>query len=215
MPSDSNRKGSQNKNDQELVNTLGNPLASEEEWLHANDKLGDYKPNATATEKSQKHSRHLGEVAILAAMGLGIVGLINLMQPSNVVVRPVNHPVIQPGAVPSETTAAGTKPEVDFGPYMADLQRNIKHSWYPPKHNEHKRVVVTFRISKEGNVSKLRLDKSSGDAKSDQAALKAVGNAETKFGALPEGAPDSVDIQFTFDYNVFHSKKEVATADDT
>ncbi len=212
MPSDSNRKGPQNKNEQEHVNTLGNPLASEEEWLHANDSLGDYKPKATATEQNQKRSRHLGEVVILAAMGLGIFGLINFTQPSNV------HTVTKPasvGTVPA-SKSQGAGYDVDFGPYMADLQRNIKHNWYPPKHNESKRVVVIFKVSKEGKVSKLKLDHSSGEAAADQAALKAIGKAEPEFGALPEGAPESVDIQFTFDYNVFDKKdkKDADTADD-
>lgn len=210
MPSDSNRKGSQNKNEQELVNTLGNPLASEEEWLHANEKLGDFKPKATATEE-HKHSRHIGEVAILAAMGLGIFGLINFSQPSNFhkEIKPVQ--TVAPATKAPGTTTAPAVQDVDFGPYMANLQRSIKHNWYPPKHNETRRVVVLFSVSKEGRVSKLRLDKSSGEAKSDQAALKAVGNAEGDFGALPEGAPDSVDIQFTFDYNVFKKSKVTET----
>ncbi|CAN5726058.1 hypothetical protein BH10CYA1_BH10CYA1_50180 [soil metagenome] len=204
MPSDFNRKGSQNKNEQEHVNTLGNPLASEEEWLHANDKLGDFKPKPTATDQSQKRSRHIGEVVILAAMGLGVFGLINFTQPTNF------HKVTKPasvGTVPaSKTQAAGY--DVDFGPYMADLQRSIKHNWSPPKNNESKRVVVIFQVSKEVRVSKLRLDRSSGVATVDQAALKAVGNAEPEFGALPEGAPEFVDIQFTFDYNVWNNKNE-------
>jgi TonB family protein len=51
-------------------------------------------------------------------------------------------------------------------------------------------------------MSNLRLDHSSGLAIADQAALKAVENA-APFRPLPAGAQDDVDIQFTFDYNVF------------
>ncbi|MFN8656721.1 MAG: TonB family protein [Candidatus Obscuribacterales bacterium] len=92
--------------------------------------------------------------------------------------------------------------DVDFGPYMADLQRRIKRAWFPPKGNESKRVVVVFKIHKMGELSHLRIDHSSGVAVADQAALKAVENA-APFRPLPNGAPDDVDIQFTFDYNVF------------
>lgn len=92
--------------------------------------------------------------------------------------------------------------DVDFGPYMADLQRRIKRAWFPPKGNESKRVVVVFKVHRGGELSHLRLDKSSGVAVADEAALKAVENA-APFRPLPAGAPDDVDIQFTFDYNVF------------
>ncbi len=204
---DSNRKGPQNKHDKELVDTLGNPLASEEEWLHANDNLGDFKPKATTTEQRQKQSRHLGEVVILAAMGLGIFGLINFTQPSNV------HEVTPP---PKVSAVPAVVKDVDFGPYMGRLQRTIKRNWFPPKGNESKRVVVLFSVSRDGQFSKLRLSHSSGVALADQAALRAVENAQTEIGPLPQGSSDSVDIEFTFDYNVFsggHTPK-AATADD-
>ncbi len=101
---------------------------------------------------------------------------------------------------PGNSTSA--QADVDFGPYMADLQRRIKRAWFPPKGNESKRVVVIFKVHKNGELSNLRLGTSSGAAIADQAALKAVENA-APFRKLPEGAGDDVDIQFTFDYNVF------------
>lgn len=96
---------------------------------------------------------------------------------------------------------AGTT-DVDFGPYMADLQRRIKKCWFPPKGNETKRVVVVFKIHRSGELSHLLIEKSSGVAVADQAALEAVKRA-VPFRALPTGAPDNIDIEFTFDYNVF------------
>lgn len=90
----------------------------------------------------------------------------------------------------------------DFGPYMSDLQRRIKRAWFPPSQMESKRVVVLFKIHTNGELTNLRLDHSSGFALADQAALKAVENA-APFRPLPKGSADDVDIQFTFDYNVF------------
>ncbi|HEY9714649.1 MAG TPA: energy transducer TonB, partial [Chroococcales cyanobacterium] len=103
---------------------------------------------------------------------------------------------------PNGRPSAAAQADVDFGPYMADLQRRIKRAWFPPKGNESKRVVVVFKVHRGGELSNLRLDKSSGVAIADQAALKAVENA-APFRPLPAGASDDVDIQFTFDYNVF------------
>jgi TonB family protein len=101
--------------------------------------------------------------------------------------------------------STGAQADVDFGPYMADLQRRIKKHWFPPKGNESKRVVVVFKIHSQGELSDLRIDHSSGVALADNAALKAVEDA-APFRPLPTGAPDSVDIQFTFDYNVFNGQ---------
>jgi len=104
---------------------------------------------------------------------------------------------------PNGRPSVAAQADVDFGPYMADLQRRIKRAWFPPKGNESKRVVVVFKVHKGGELSNLRLDHSSGVAVADQAALKAVENA-APFRPLPAGANDDVDIQFTFDYNVFN-----------
>jgi len=103
---------------------------------------------------------------------------------------------------PNKAPSVAAQADVDFGPYMADLQRRIKRAWYPPKGNESKRVVVVFKIHRGGELSNLRLERSSTVAIADQAALKAVENA-APFRPLPAGAADDVDIQFTFDYNVF------------
>lgn len=113
-----------------------------------------------------------------------------------------NNSAGNPGANNRAGNSTGAQADVDFGPYMADLQRRIKKHWFPPKGNESKRVVVIFKIHSGGELSGLRLDHSSGVAIADNAALKAVDDA-APFRPLPTGAPDSVDIQFTFDYNVF------------
>jgi TonB family protein len=107
-----------------------------------------------------------------------------------------------PGANNRAGNSTAAQADVDFGPYMADLQRRIKKHWFPPKGNESKKVVVVFKVHSGGELSALRLDRSSGVAIADNAALKAVEDA-APFRPLPAGAPDSVDIQFTFDYNVF------------
>lgn len=93
--------------------------------------------------------------------------------------------------------------EPDFGPYMRDLQRRIKRNWNPPKGNESKRVVLLFRVGKDGKLLSYSIHKSSGSTKVDQAALDAL-KLTSPFRPLPpEFTGDFVDIQFTFDYNVF------------
>ena len=97
--------------------------------------------------------------------------------------------------------------EPDFGPYMRELQRKIKLNWDPPKGNESKRVVLLFKIAKDGRLLTCRVLKSSGLQSADAAALKAV-ELTAPFKPLPaDYRGQSIDIQFTFDYNVFGASR--------
>ncbi|MDP3508302.1 MAG: TonB family protein [Candidatus Melainabacteria bacterium] len=93
--------------------------------------------------------------------------------------------------------------EVDFSKYMAELQRRIKRAWFPPRDARSKRVKVIFKVHRNGEMTNLRLANSSGLTAADEAALKAIETA-APFHPLPPGAPFDVDIEFTFDYNVFN-----------
>lgn len=97
--------------------------------------------------------------------------------------------------------------EPDFGPYMRELQRRIKMNWDPPKGNESKRVVLLFKIAKDGRLLSCSVFKSSGLQNADKAALNAVHLAAPFRPLPPEYKGSSIDIQFTFDYNVFGATK--------
>ena len=69
--------------------------------------------------------------------------------------------------------------------------------------NESKRVVLLFKIAKDGRLLSCSVFKSSGLPGADKAAINAV-QATAPFRPLPaEFKGQSIDIQFTFDYNVF------------
>lgn len=93
--------------------------------------------------------------------------------------------------------------EPDFGPYMRELQRRIKMNWDPPKGDQSKRVVLMFKIAKDGRLLSCSVYKSSGLPNADKAAIQAV-QLTAPFKPLPPDFKGSnIDIQFTFDYNVF------------
>jgi TonB family protein len=92
--------------------------------------------------------------------------------------------------------------DVDFRDYMHALQRRIKSKWHAPRSDNSKRIVVQFKVARNGDMSNLKITSSANQEKADAAAMQAVEKA-SPFAPLPEGAPESVDIQFTFDYNVF------------
>lgn len=93
--------------------------------------------------------------------------------------------------------------EPDFGPYMRELQRRIKRNWDPPKGNESKRVVLMFKVSRDGRLLSLKVAKTSGSPVADRAAKAAVELTAPFMPLPPEYRGDDIDIQFTFDYNVF------------
>ncbi len=97
--------------------------------------------------------------------------------------------------------------EPDFGPYMKELQRRIKMNWDPPKGNESKRVVLLFKIARDGRLISVQVHKSSGLQAADNAAVNAV-KLTAPFRPLPpEFKGNSIDIQFTFDYNVLGASR--------
>jgi len=97
--------------------------------------------------------------------------------------------------------------EPNFGPYMSELSRRIKANWDPPRGEESKRVVLLFTIARDGRLLNVKVIKSSGTAAADRAALAAV-ELTAPFRPLPaEFRGPNVDIQFTFDYNVFGGRR--------
>lgn len=104
---------------------------------------------------------------------------------------------------PSGAPGINARRDPDFGPYMAELQRRIKRNWRPPRRNQSKRVILLFTIAKDGRLLNLKVHRTSGEPDTDRAAISAV-QLSAPFKPLPtDFSGSSIDIQFTFDYNVF------------
>lgn len=95
----------------------------------------------------------------------------------------------------------------EFGAYMAELQRRIRTAWVPPKMPRSKSTIIVFTIGLNGELLSTQLQRSSGDHAMDDAAMQAIRNS-APFRHLPQYSPDSVDVQFTFDYNVFSGRSQ-------
>ncbi len=93
--------------------------------------------------------------------------------------------------------------EIDYGPFMDKLQRRIKRAWFPPKSKTSRYGKVLFLLHRDGTVSKLRVAVPTNNEEADKAMLVAIENA-APFNNLPDGSPEAVDIEFSFDYNVFN-----------
>lgn len=104
---------------------------------------------------------------------------------------------------PNGASGINAKRDPNFGPYMAELQRRIKRNWRPPRRNNSKRVILLFTIAKDGRLLNLKVYKPSGEEDTDRAAISSV-QLSAPFKPLPSDfTGSSIDIQFTFDYNVF------------
>ncbi len=86
--------------------------------------------------------------------------------------------------------------------YMKKTQDKIKQNWNPPKENQNGKVVVKYKIGKDGNLKSFKIIQSSGSKKLDDSAEQSV-KKSAPFEPLPkEIKSDDIDIQFTFNYNV-------------
>lgn len=92
--------------------------------------------------------------------------------------------------------------KVDFGPYMTGLQRRIRRHWHPPKEQSSKRVVVRFKITRNGRVKDLSIVQPSDSGITDQSALAAIRESAPFYPLPPNYKGNDVPVQFTFDYNL-------------
>jgi TonB family protein len=87
--------------------------------------------------------------------------------------------------------------------YLQQLQERVKQQWVPELSQTSRRTVLHFTVDRSGHINGLEVAKTSGFTVTDQAALSAIKRA-APFGPLPAGyEPGYVNIQFTFDINVY------------
>ena len=107
---------------------------------------------------------------------------------------------------------------INWQPYMQELEQTIKNNWIPYiqeaaqtiKNNKNpfddnilssKRTVARFIVNKNGELSDIKILKTSGIKLIDDTALNAL--QKTNFKPLPEEFNgEAVPVEFTFDYNV-------------
>lgn len=94
----------------------------------------------------------------------------------------------------------------DWGPYMRNLENRIRRNWNPPKGDTSKRVVMYFKISRDGKLISISIAKSSGTPLADQAAKAAIEQSAPFPPLPPEYRGSNIDIDFTFDYNVLGAR---------
>jgi len=115
-----------------------------------------------------------------------------------------NSPLFNPDRA-GDGQDVDTSADVDFGPYMGKFQARVKRNWFPPEQNNSRRTVLTFDISRDGRITRLKVSRTSGNANADQAALDAIQRSQP-FAPLPDSyRGNKITITFTFDLDVFNA----------
>jgi TonB family protein len=105
---------------------------------------------------------------------------------------------------------------VDFGPYMTRIVQIVKQNWftimppsvYPPIFKQGK-LALQFTILKDGSLSGLVQDTSSGDTALDRAAFGSI-NMSAPFPPLPKEFPGKLlGLRFYYFYNLEPGAGEV------
>lgn len=97
---------------------------------------------------------------------------------------------------------------VDFTPYTNHLVESIKRNWYAQMPQEAKaglkgKVVVHFKIQKDGKLARRPMvESSSGNKQLDNAAVSAI-RTSAPFEHLPEAFKGpNIELRFIFLYNL-------------
>jgi TonB family protein len=98
---------------------------------------------------------------------------------------------------------------VNFDPYLRRIVYDTERAWWPiipevarPPLNKQGRVLVRFKIFKDGSVKNMTLEGPSGDVSLDRAAWGGILGA-SPFPQLPkEFKGDFIELRFYFLYNV-------------
>jgi protein TonB len=87
--------------------------------------------------------------------------------------------------------------------YFAEIRSRIKRNWSPDSPTEEYNTVLNFSIQRNGQITGLRVAKTSGSEQVDRETLEAVQNS-APFPPLPENFPfANLDIEFNFNIYLF------------
>ncbi len=105
-------------------------------------------------------------------------------------------------AVPTTGSISLDVSDFPFTYYLRQLQAKISERWTPPRGAVAggERAVVLFEIGRDGQIKEPAMERSSGNALYDQAALRAIIEASPFPPLPPEFKAPSLKVHFGFDF---------------
>ena len=93
--------------------------------------------------------------------------------------------------------------DVDMSAYFAELKRRVKQNWNPSYSSEEQTTYLTFNIQKNGQITGLKVTRSSGSQTLDRESLEAVQNS-APLDPLPSDFPlEALEIEFSFNIYLY------------
>jgi TonB family protein len=107
--------------------------------------------------------------------------------------------------VASAGATVGAGADSPFAWYLSRVKAKIAERW-AGKALPGQQPVAVFEITREGQISRLAIEKSSGNTDYDQAALRAITEANP-FPPLPAGLAATLPITLDFDFASFDRQR--------
>lgn len=90
---------------------------------------------------------------------------------------------------------------VDFNPYMNTMYSSIKKNWHPTENSGAGKVVVSYKIKRDGTIIEPKIVSSTNKAL-NKSAIEAI-KKSSPLQPLPKKCKkDLIEVSFTFNYNL-------------
>ena len=90
---------------------------------------------------------------------------------------------------------------VDFNSYMNTMYCTIKKNWHPTENSDLGKVVVSYKIKRDGTIIEPKVVSSTNKAL-NQSAIEAI-EKSSPLQPLPKKCKkDLIEVSFTFNYNL-------------
>ena len=89
--------------------------------------------------------------------------------------------------------------DIDLSAYSAEMER-ITQNWNPSYRTEAYTTILGFNIQKNGQITGLRVIKSSGSPEADRESLEAVQKSAPFIPLPPEFPLETLEVEFSFEY---------------
>ena len=90
----------------------------------------------------------------------------------------------------------------EISTYMKNMQKALREKWNPLELDEPATATVRYKVKKDGQITNVRIKKSSGNRKMNKAAINTIKSVK-KLAPLPKALEDKefIEIDYDFRYN--------------
>ena len=139
-------------------------------------------------------------VVVIIAISVGVGGSV-LINKHKAIFEKSSNKIALKTIKTEKTERIAKQNNSEITSYMKTTQVKIKNNWKPSSEKSG-RVVISYKINKDGTLKDYKIISSSGIKELEKEAVNAL-KKSSPFGPLPKAFDgENVDVQFTFDYNV-------------